>query len=40
MAERTSAPNAEATADEPTLEDRDDDAVDQPTDLPGVRFPR
>jgi membrane protein len=39
MAERTSAPNARATSDEPTLEDRDDDAVDQPTDLPRQALP-
>ena len=39
MAERTSAPNAPATSDEPTLEDRDDDAVDQPTDLPRHALP-
>src|SRR3984885_4928373 len=39
MAERTSAPNAEAMSDEPTLEDRDDQAVDQPTDLPRGALP-
>jgi hypothetical protein len=39
MAEHTSAPDAQATSNEPTLEDRDDDAVDQPTDLPRHALP-
>jgi membrane protein len=39
MAERTSAANAPSSSGEPTLEDRDDDAVDQPTDLPRHALP-
>jgi membrane protein len=39
MADRTSVPDAPATSGEPTLEDRDNDAVDQPTDLPRRALP-
>ncbi len=39
MAERTSASDAPAASPEPTVEDRDRDAVDQPTDLPRQALP-
>jgi membrane protein len=39
MTEPTSTTDAPATADEPTVPDRDRDAVDQPTDLPRGALP-
>jgi membrane protein len=39
MPERTSAPEPRAATDEPTVEDRDRDAVDQPTQLPRGALP-
>jgi membrane protein len=39
MAERTSRSEASATADRPTVEDRDREAVDRPTELPRSALP-
>jgi membrane protein len=39
MAERASAPSGAATSDEPSVEDRDHDAVQEPTDLPRTALP-
>jgi membrane protein len=39
MVERTSTSDASAAADQPTMEDRDREAVDRPTDLPRTALP-